>query len=57
MDVSFDAKQFKCKFDYCIGKAANLSDPKLQSITIDYKRRLSSSMRAISASTPVMMSL
>ena len=48
MDVSFDAKQFKCKFDYCIGKAANLSDPKLQSITIDYKRRLSSSMRAIS---------
>jgi hypothetical protein len=48
MDASFDQKKFKCKFDYCIGKAADLADPKLQPKAVDYKRRLSSSFRAIS---------
>ncbi len=48
MDASIDKKKFKCKFDYCIGKAANLSDPSLQATAIDYKRRLSGAMRAVS---------
>jgi ATP dependent DNA ligase-like protein len=48
MDASFDKKKFKCKFDYCIGKAADLGDPKLQNKAQDYKRRLSAAMRAVS---------
>lgn len=48
MDASFDKKKFKCKFDYCIGKATNLADPSLQPIAQDYKRKLSGSMRAVS---------
>lgn len=48
MDASFDKKKFKCKFDYCIGKAADLSDPSLQATAIDYKRRLSTAMKAVS---------
>ncbi|HKX84693.1 MAG TPA: hypothetical protein VJL58_10775, partial [Pyrinomonadaceae bacterium] len=48
MDASIDKKKFKCKFDYCIGKASNLSDPSLQATAIDYKRRLSGAMRAVS---------
>ncbi|MGH9818675.1 MAG: hypothetical protein ACRD43_00795, partial [Pyrinomonadaceae bacterium] len=48
MDASFDKKNFKCKFDYCIGKATDLSDPKLQAKAQDYKRRLSGAFRAIS---------
>lgn len=48
MDASFNKKDFKCKFDYCIGKAAKLADPSLQPLAQNYKRRLSSSMRAIS---------
>lgn len=48
MDAGFDKKTFKCKFDYCIGKAANLTDPSLQAKAQDYKRRLSNDMRAIS---------
>ena len=48
MDASFDKKKFKCKFDYCIGKAADLADPKLQNKAQDYKRRLSAAMRAVS---------
>jgi hypothetical protein len=48
MDAGFDKKTFKCKFDYCIGKAANLNDPSLQAKAQDYKRRLSNDMRAIS---------
>jgi ATP-dependent DNA ligase len=48
MDASFDKKKFKCKFDYCIGKAQDLADPKLQIKAQDYKKRLSSAMRAIS---------
>jgi hypothetical protein len=50
MDAGFDKKTFKCKFDYCIGKAANLNDPSLQAKAQDYKRRLSADMRAISGS-------
>ena len=48
MDAGYDKKTFKCKFDYCVGKAANLSDPSLQAKAQDYKRRLSNEMRAIS---------
>jgi len=48
MDASFDKKKFKCKFDYCIGKATDLADPSLQAKALDYKRRLSSSFRAVS---------
>lgn len=50
MDASFDKKKFKCKFDYCIGKATDLSEPKLQAKAQDYKRRLSGRFRAISGS-------
>ena len=48
MNAGFDKKQFKCKFDYCIGKATDLADPSLQAKALDYKRRLSSSFRAVS---------
>ncbi len=48
MDASFDKKKFKCKFDYCIGKARDLKDPSLQAAAVDYKRRLSSAMKAVS---------
>jgi ATP-dependent DNA ligase len=48
MDAGIDKKKFKCKFDYCIGKATNLSDPSLQATAVDYKRRLSGAMRAVS---------
>ncbi len=47
MDASFDKKKFKCKFDYCIGTAANLSDPSFKAKALDYKRRLSGAMKAI----------
>jgi ATP-dependent DNA ligase len=48
MDAGFDKKAFKCKFDYCIGKAADLSDPSLQQLAQGYKRRLSGVMKALS---------
>ncbi|MEP7076777.1 MAG: hypothetical protein ABI878_13305, partial [Acidobacteriota bacterium] len=48
MDASFDKKKFKCKFDYCVGKATDIADPKLQAKAQDYKRRLSAAFRAIS---------
>lgn len=50
MDVSFDKKKFKCKFEYCIGNATHLSDPSLKSKALDYKRRLSAAMKAVSGS-------
>ena len=50
MNLDFDKKKFTCKFDYCIGKAADLNDPSLQAKAVDYKRRLSGSMRALSGS-------
>ena len=48
MDASFDKKKFKCKFDYCLGKAKDLADPSLQATAINYKRKLSSAMKAVS---------
>ena len=50
MDVSFDKKKFKCKFDYCIGNSTHLADPSLKSKALDYKRRLSAAMKAVSGS-------
>lgn len=47
MDVSFDRKKFKCKFDYCIGNATHISDPQLRSKAQEYKRRLSGAMRSL----------
>lgn len=47
MDASFEKKKFKCKYDYCVGKASDLADPKLQAKAQDYKRRLSGAFRAI----------
>lgn len=49
LTVSFDEKAFKCKFGYCIGKAADLDDPTLWAKAQEYKRRLSGAMKAISA--------
>lgn len=48
MDAGFDKKKFKCKFDYCVGKAKDLSDPSLQATAVNYKRKLSSAMKAVS---------
>jgi len=48
MNAGFDKKKFKCKFDYCVGKAKDLSDPKLQATAVNYKRKLSSAMKAVS---------
>jgi len=50
MDAGYNKKKFKCKFDYCIGKASDLNDPSLQAKAVDYKRRLSGGMRAMSGS-------
>lgn len=47
MNAGFDKKKFKCKFDYCIGKAKDLADPSLQATAINYKRKLSSAMKAV----------
>jgi hypothetical protein len=47
VDLDFDKKKFSCKFDYCIGKVADLSDPSLHVKAQDYKRRASGEMRAV----------
>ena len=49
MNLDFDKKKFPCKFDYCIGKAADLADPSLHVKAQDYKRRVSGSTRAVSS--------
>jgi ATP-dependent DNA ligase len=49
MNLDFDKKKFSCKFDYCIGKAADLADPSLHAKAQDYKRRVSGSTRAVSS--------
>src|SRR5688500_4996105 len=49
LTASFNEKAFKCKFGYCIGKVADLEDPALWAKAQEYKRRLSGSMKAISA--------
>jgi len=49
MNLDFDKKKFSCKFDYCIGKAADLADPSLHVKAQDYKRRVSGSTRAVSS--------
>ena len=51
MNLDFDKKKFSCKFDYCIGKVADLADPSLHGKAQDYKRRVSGSTRAVSART------
>lgn len=48
MNLDFDKKKFSCKFDYCLGKAADLADPSLQVKAQEYKRRVSGSTRAVS---------
>ena len=48
LNLDFDKKKFSCKFDYCIGKAADLADPSLHVKSQDYKRRVSGSTRAVS---------
>lgn len=50
MDAGYNKKKFKCKFDYCIGKATDLNDPSLQAKALDYKRKLSGAMRALPGS-------
>lgn len=47
MDASFDKAKFKCKFEYCVGTATHLTDPSLKSRALEYKRRLSTAMKAI----------
>ena len=49
MNLDFDKKKFTCKFDYCIGKAADLADPSLHGKSQDYKRRVSGITRAVSS--------
>ena len=49
MNLDFDKKKFTCKFDYCIGKAADLADSSLHVKAQDYKRRVSGSTRAVSS--------
>src|SRR4051812_26142226 len=49
MNLDFDKDKFSCKFDYCIGKAADLADPSLQIKATDYKRRVSGATRAVSS--------
>src|SRR5688572_4917748 len=49
MNLDFDKKKFTCKFDYCIGKAADLADPSLHIKSQDYKRRVSGITRAVSS--------
>lgn len=49
MNLDFDKKKFTCKFDYCIGKAADLADPSLHVKSQDYKRRVSGITRAVSS--------
>ena len=49
LKLDFDQKKFICKFDYCIGKATDLADPSLHVKSQDYKRRVSGSMKALSA--------
>ena len=48
MNAGFDKKKSKCKFDYCVGKAKDLADPSLQATAINFKRKLSSAMKAVS---------
>ena len=48
-NAKFDKKAFKCKHGYCIGKAKDLADPGLWAKAQDYKRRMSSTMRAVAA--------
>ncbi len=48
LNLDFDKSKFTCKFGYCIGKAPDLADPALHVKAQDYKRRLSSLMKAIS---------
>lgn len=49
LNLDFDKSKFTCKFGYCIGKAQDLADPALHVKAQDYKRRVSSVMRAIPA--------
>ena len=49
MNLDYDKKKFSCKFDYCIGKVADLADPTLHGKAQDYKRRVSGTTRAVSS--------
>jgi hypothetical protein len=49
MNLDFDKKKFTCKFDYCIGKAADLAEPSLHIKSQEYKRRVSGSTRAVAS--------
>ena len=49
LDLGFDKKKFTGKFAYLTGKATDLVDPSLHVKAQDYKRRVSSVMKAISA--------
>ena len=49
LNLDFDKKKFSCKFDYCIGKAADLADPSLHGKAQEYKRRVSGITRAVSS--------
>lgn len=49
LNLDFDKKKFNCKFGYCTGKAPDLADPSLHVKSQDYKRRVSGTMKAISA--------
>lgn len=48
MNLDFDEKKFSCKYDYCIGKVADLADPSLHVKAQDYKRRMSGLMKPVS---------
>ena len=48
MKADFDQKRFTCKYGYCTGKAADLTEPVWQSRAQEYKRRLSAKMRSLS---------
>ncbi len=51
LNLDFDKSKFACKLsDYCIGKAADLDDPSLQNRALEYKRRLSGTMKPLSDS-------
>jgi ATP-dependent DNA ligase len=47
-DLNFDKSKFTCKYDgYCFGKSANISDTSIQPRAQEYRRKMSSSMRAM----------
>ena len=48
MDLTINKKRLTCKFDYCVGKAADMADAMIHPRAVEYKRRVSMTTRAVS---------